>query len=271
VAEAPVPPNELVQRVARIEDPDVDGTYLQQGRATLERLERLLPEGWSWDGKRVLDFGCGAGRTLRHLAPRAPQAELHGCDVDGPSIGWLAEQLSPPLHVLQNGERPPLRYQGDTFDLVYALSVFTHITDLWAEWLLELRRILRPGGVLVATFMNAESWVSFGFGPWDEERTGMLVTRTWNPPDLGGPFVYHSEWWLREHWGRAFEVVFLERRPPVSGPGQTAGAIVLRPRPGDLEPADLERAGDPLRELEALSRNLELLHAEAAELYSRAP
>jgi len=268
--EAPVPPNELVQRVARIEDPDVEGTYLAQGRTTLDRLERLLPPGWAWEGKRVLDFGCGAGRTLRHLTERARSAELHGCDVDAPSIEWLEEHLSPPLHVVRNAELPPLPYPDGAFDLVYALSVFTHIVDPWAEWLLELRRVLRPDGILVATFMNAESWAAFGEGPWDEERTGMLVTRTWNPRDLGGPFVYHSEWWLREHWGRAFDVAYLERRPPVVGPGQTAGAVVLSPRPDELEPYDLERPGDPLREIEALRWNLELLHAEAAGLHSRA-
>ena len=85
--------------------------------------------------------------------------------------------------------------------------------------------------------------------------------------DSGGPFVFHSEWWLREHWGRAFEIDFLERRPAVPAPGQTAGAVVLRPRPGHLDAADLERPGDGARELAAAEQNLEQLHSEAAELY----
>ena len=173
---APLPPAELVQRVCRIDDPDVEGTYLAQGRATRARLESLLPPGWSWSGKRVLDFGCGAGRTLRHLLDEP--AELYGCDVHGPSIRWLEEHLSPPLNVVQSGTRPPLPYEAGAFDLVYALSVFTHIAEGWAGWLLELRRILRPDGILVATFMNDESWRLFGRGEWDEERTGMLVTKT---------------------------------------------------------------------------------------------
>ena len=215
LTEAPLPPAELVQRVCRIDDPDVEGAYLAQGRATRARLESLLPPGWSWSGKRVLDFGCGAGRTLRHLLDEP--AELYGCDVHGPSIRWLEEHLSPPLNVVQSGTRPPLPYEAGAFDLVYALSVFTHIAEGWAEWLLELRRILRPDGILVATFMNDESWRLFGRGEWDEERTGMLVTKRWNPMDSGGPFVFHSEWWLREHWGRAFEIDFLERRPAVVG------------------------------------------------------
>jgi len=262
---APLPPDDLVQRVHQIATPDVGATYLAEGLATRERLERLLPAGWSWEGKRVLDFGCGAGRTLRHLLDEG--AELHGCDLHAPSIHWLDEHLSPPLHVLQNARRPPLPYEDASFDLVYALSVFTHIAEGWAEWLLELRRILRPDGILVATFMNAQSWRAFAHGSWDEERVGMLVTKTWNPLDAGGPFVYHSEWWLRDHWGRAFEIDFLERSPSVAAEGQTAGAVILRPRSGALVPTDLERPGDCTRELAALQRNLEQLQSEAVELH----
>lgn len=265
LTQAPVPPDGLVQRVCRIDGAEVEGTYLSQGRSTRERLERLLPADWSWEGKRVLDFGCGAGRTLRHLLDTG--AELHGCDVHGPSIRWLEGHLSPPLRLVESGPLPPLPYEDGSFDLVYALSVFTHIADGWAEWLLELRRILRPDGILVATFMNDESWRLFGRGEWDEERTGMLVTRTWNPADAGGAFVFHSEWWLREHWGRAFEVDFLERRPPAVGPGQTAGAVVLRPRSKDVGAADLERPADGTRELSALRRNVDQLRLEAAELH----
>jgi SAM-dependent methyltransferase len=226
----PTPPEELIQRVCRIDAPDVDAEYEAGGRAARERLERLLGPGWSWRGKRVLDFGCGAGRTLRHLLDEG--AELYGCDVHGPSIAWLEEHVAPPLHVHRNGERPPLPYDDDTFDLVYALSVFTHLPEGWAEWLLELRRVLKPDGWLVATFMNEASWQAYGTGdPWDEERTGMRVTKLDNPLDFGGPFVYHSEWWLRERWGRTFEIAHLERQPPELGPGQTAGAVVMRPLP----------------------------------------
>jgi SAM-dependent methyltransferase len=155
----PVPPEEPLQRVAHIDDADLEGVYLANGRVTRERLESLLGPDWSWQGKRVLDFGCGAGRTLRHLLDTG--AELHGCDVHGPSVDWLAGHLSPPLHVHRNDELPPLPYADGLFDLVYALSVFTHLADTWEEWLVELRRVLAPDGLLVATFLNERSWDLF--------------------------------------------------------------------------------------------------------------
>jgi len=69
----------------------------------------------------------------------------------------------------------------------------------------------------------------------------MLVTKRDNPWDLGGPFVYLSEAWLREHWGRHFQILQLERFPPRPLPAQTrrrghedAGAV---PAPSTTGPS----------------------------------
>ena len=144
-AEIPTPPLELAQRVGWIDDDDVMSVYEAIGERSRARLERLLPEDWSWEGKRILDFGCGAGRTLRHFLDEARAAEFYGCDIDSPSIAWLSEHLSPPFHVFESGELPSLPQPDGFFDLVYAFSVFTHLGDEWAGWLLELHRVLKPG------------------------------------------------------------------------------------------------------------------------------
>jgi SAM-dependent methyltransferase len=257
-----------MQRVGRIDDPDVAAVYDAIGRHSRARIERLLPADWSWDGKRILDFGCGAGRTLRHFLDEAERAEFYGCDIDGASIAWLADHFSPPLNVFESGELPSLPQPDGFFDLVYALSVFTHLTDQWAGWLLELRRVLKPNGLLVATFLNEGFWADFGRGPWNEDRVGMNVTKTWNPWDSGGPIVFHSEWWIREHWGRQFEVLFLERHDPAEEP-RSQGAALLQGRPERLETADLERPGVDPRERDALEHNIEQLNCEAGELFAQ--
>jgi SAM-dependent methyltransferase len=263
----PFPPLELLQRVGRIDDPDVEGTYEVIGRHCRARLERLLPDDWSWEGKRVLDFGCGAGRTLRHFLDEAERAEFYGCDIDGSSIDWLGEHLSPPLRVFQSEEQASLPQADAFFDLVYAFSVFTHLTDEWGGWLLELHRVLKPQGLLFATFLNEAQWKDFGQGTWDEDRVGMNVIKKWNPWDGGGPIVFHSEWWIHEHWGRAFEILSIEHRDPEEPEGQ--GAVLLRRRADRQERADLDRPGDDPRELHALHHNVEQLHQEAGELFAQ--
>jgi SAM-dependent methyltransferase len=267
IQEVPLPPVELMQRVGRIEEGSVAEGYQAIGLHCRERVERLLPDDWSWEGKRVLDFGCGAGRTLRHFLAEAERAEFHGCDIDEASVDWLSEHLVPPLHVFRSGEEPRLPRPDGFFDLIYAFSVFTHISDHWAGWLLELHRALAPDGFLVATFLNESHWRVYNRVPWDEERVGMNVIKKWNPWDDGGPIVFHSEWWLREHWGRAFDVLHFEPTDPEEPGGQ--GAMLLYPRPVQLTTPDLEEpSGDP-RELAALQTTVEQLHEEAADLYAQ--
>jgi SAM-dependent methyltransferase len=256
-----------MQRVGRIEEPKLHAAYEAIGRHSRERIERLLPADWSWHGKHVLDFGCGAGRTLRHFLAEAERAEFHGCDIDAKSIDWVTRHLVPPLHVFRSDEQPRLPQADGFFDLVYALSVFTHVTNHWAGWLLELHRVLKPGGLLMATFLHEPHWSTYRQGAWDEDRIGMNVIKRWNPWDAGGPLVFHSEWWIREHWGRAFDVLLFEPTDPEEPEGQ--GAVLLRARPVQLTQSDLRQPADDPRELAALQTNVEQLHEEAAELFSQ--
>ena len=192
------------------ESDDPIEAYLREGAAVRERIERLLPEGWDWAGKRVLDFGCGSARVLRQFLDEAEQAQFWGCDIDAPSIAWVEANLSPPLRVFHNGIAPPLPLEAGSLDLVYATSVFTHIDELWSDWLLELHRVLAPGGRLISSFLGEGMWEALVGEPYEEDAVGMTVRRHWTAQDA---WVFHSEWWLREHWGRPFDVDAVARPP----------------------------------------------------------
>jgi SAM-dependent methyltransferase len=239
--------------------------YEQVGRMLRGAVEDLLPQDWSWHDKRVLDFGCGSARMLRHFLGEAEQAEFWGCDIDGPSIAWMQENLCPPLHCFRNDPEPPLPFEGSYFDLIWATSVFTHIADRWSGWLLELQRLLAPGGLLFATYHGELIWDAYLEEPYPEDEVGMAVVEHWHSWDRCGPMVFHSEWWIRAHWGRAFEVLKI-RRPRPSGDGPPAmwhTLVLARRRPVQLSPDELERPEpDEPRELEALRTNLRLVQGE---------
>jgi SAM-dependent methyltransferase len=261
------PPDLLATRVGGT----VEG-YREIARFHRERIGSLLPADWSWDGKRVLDFGCGPGRTLSEFAPEAGRAEFVGCDIHAESLDWARAHL-PQYTFVQNGEEPPVDLPVASFDLIYAVSVFTHLTDHWAGWLAEMHRLLRPGGLGVFSFLGEGLWQPFGAGAqaeWVEDETGMLITLPGRSWDEGGPNVFHSEWWLREHWGRGFEIVELRARDTWHG-AEGHGWIVLRREPGELSADELERPNpaDP-REARALLRNLRLLTSEARNNASHA-
>jgi SAM-dependent methyltransferase len=246
VADLPLPPPEFARRVGCLPD-DGMSRYESLGAEIRAEIDARLPGDWRWDGKRVLDFGCGAGRVLRRYAAEAAVAEFHGCDLDPEMVAWVGENLCPPVAGAHaNGPAPPLPFGDSRFDLIYATSVFTHIGKGWSEWLLEMHRLLAADGILIATFLGSGMSVEIAGEPWDEDRIAMNVLTARG----GQPNVLHSQWWLREHWGRLFE---FERLDPAGFTMEAAnaeyghGTVVLRPRPVSLSAAELEREapGEP--------------------------
>jgi SAM-dependent methyltransferase len=259
----PLPPFELALRVGHPRGHTHDD-YLAIGRRLHDAILAALPEGFVLEGKRALDFGCGAGRTLRHFLDVADRAEIWGCDIDRQSIAWLEANLCPPLRCFRNRASPPLDVEDGYFDLVWAMSVFTHIDEGWAEWLLELHRVLAPDGLLVASYMGAVPFERLLDEPYVEDEVGMLVRNHWRRLEDGGAWVFHSRWWLHAHWGRAFDIDAL--RSGVDGGGGLAHSIlVARPRPiapsvealRRIEPAER-------RELAGLETQVRMLRQELA-------
>lgn len=144
----PVPPKELwLGYGANAQE------YVSSGKHDVTEMVRILGEqGFSvGSAKRILEFGCGAGRMIRHLPELAPHAELWGVDLSAQHIRWSIDNLSPIIHFATTTTVPHLPFEDRTFDLIYCGSVFTHIEDIQETWLLELGRILRPAGKLYIT------------------------------------------------------------------------------------------------------------------------
>jgi SAM-dependent methyltransferase len=109
------------------------------------------------DGKKVLDFGCGAGRMIRWFKPFAEKCEVWGTDISSDCIFWAKKYLRPPFNFATTTTIPHLPFEDFYFDLIYAGSVFTHIDDLAEAWLLELRRILKKDGRIFITIQDKHS------------------------------------------------------------------------------------------------------------------
>jgi SAM-dependent methyltransferase len=260
--EVPLPPPELAFRVGVTDPDDPVGSFDEMGRNIREIVVGYQGEDWFVEGRRVLDFGCGAGKLLRHFLPEAERCEFIGCDIDEASIEWLRENFSPPLNVFVCEEEPGLLLPDEHVDLALAMSVFTHLTDYWAGWLLEIHRVLRPGGRFICTFLGEGMSESIAGEPWNPDRIGMNVLRPWQSWDEGGPSVQHSEWWLRAHWGRAFEFEQVK-----DGARFGHGMLVLRKREVEITEAELlaPEPGEP-REVAALRHNVDQLSAETIAL-----
>jgi SAM-dependent methyltransferase len=201
--------------------------------------------------------------VLRYFLREAENAELYGCDIDAASIEWLQQELSPPIRPFVNNEHPPLPFGDSELDLVWAFSVFTHLVDTWSNWLIELRRVLRPGGLLIASFLGRGVCEELAGEAWADEHFGMNVLGYGQSWDEGGPNVFVSPWWIRAHWGRAFDIAQL--RDSERG----HGFVLLKkphsrtsPSPRQLE---LPEEAEP-REWQALRHQVRQLQREIVEL-----
>jgi SAM-dependent methyltransferase len=267
---APLPPFELANRVGALNPDDWVDHFERLGVAIRREVDRLLPADWVWEGKRALDFGSGAGRALRHFSDLTPHNEFWGCDIHAESIEWLNANLAPMRGVVCH-DAPGLPLEDESVDLIWATSVFTHLTDHWSGWLLELHRLLAPGGVLIATFLGEAMSDAIANEPWDESRVGMNVTAYDESFDVGGPNVLMSPWWITARWSRAFDILRLEPSGFMGARGNGHGVVVVRKRSIPVTIADLERP-EPgeAREWTALLHQRDQLYGEMSRWRAQA-
>jgi SAM-dependent methyltransferase len=156
----------------------------------------------------LLDWGCGCGRVLRHWSRLEPTG-VFGCDIHPRMVDWCREHL-PFTLVAVNELSPPLPYEESSFDLVYAFSVMTHLSEqLQHEWVAECRRVLRPGGFFLFSTLG-EYFVSRDrLTP--EERTsfenGNLVVLYERSAGSSLCSAYHPHEYVRRELARDYDPV----------------------------------------------------------------
>jgi SAM-dependent methyltransferase len=100
---------------------------------------------------RMLDFGVGWGRHARFFARDTKFGNIYGVDV-WPLMIELCRTSMVPASVSLIEPFGQLPYRNQFFDIVYAFSVFTHLPETIANhWLEEIRRVTRPGGMMIMT------------------------------------------------------------------------------------------------------------------------
>ncbi len=169
----PIPPASLRPGYS----PDDDAMYLKWGKfdhdLILNVTDRYLD---IHQPLRILDFGCSSGRVLRHFETERQSAgwRLHGVDTQAMAIEWLRSFWPSAYDVCGTNEVVPvLPFEGNYFDIIFGISVFTHIKYRWDTWLCELRRCLKPGGLCLQTVHCEEAWSLFARGDAEWQISGV--------------------------------------------------------------------------------------------------
>jgi SAM-dependent methyltransferase len=216
----PLPPRRLMVRVAGTADPE---WFLRSGRAAYDAITAHVALAGS---ESILDFGCGCGRVTRYWADF--DGSVAGSDVSRKAIDWCRENLGF-ASFLHNGLEPGLDADDDAFDLVYALSVFTHLTeDLQLAWRDELHRVLRPGGRLLLSTHGRSYLSRLDANERERFERGELVVRWADMPGTNLCSAYHPERYLRGTFARGF--TFVELEPEGARGNPTQDLVLLQKR-----------------------------------------
>jgi SAM-dependent methyltransferase len=201
----PMPSPELVMLVAGVYAPAV---FFESGLRSADRIRAMLDRrGLDIAGfESLLDLGCGCGRVMRHWKWLRGCA-LHGADYNPYLVDWCSQNLRFARFVTNDGS-PPLRYDEDAFDFVYAISVFTHLdASLQLPWMRELRRVLRPDGLLYLTLHGRGRLDELGDAERARFEAGDLVVRGAGDVGTNACSAYHPEPYVRETFAEGWEVL----------------------------------------------------------------
>jgi len=116
-----------------------------RNEAQSRRLQDMIP----LDRERVLDLGCGAGYWTSAIAKRYPWMQVEGIDYGAEFLAKAAREHRLDRARFLRGDIARLPFRDRSFDCVYADNTLEHSYSVNGT-LLEVHRVLRPGGVLVA-------------------------------------------------------------------------------------------------------------------------
>lgn len=181
-------------------------------------LEWLEGNGAKHDS--LLDIGCATGRFIRHAHHNF--REVIGCDINRSHVDWVGRHLRRDIKIFQNTSVPTLPLPDNCIDVVTAFSVFTHIECFDTTWLMELRRVLRPGGVAWLTIHEERTWREIA-PTWPlyaalmahpdylaaKDSPTLPNDRTvfrWHTDRSYSSNVFYTQKYIKEIWGRILSV-----------------------------------------------------------------
>lgn len=195
--------------------------FLEVGRTCAANIEdALISIGTSMKKfNSILDLGCGCGRTLRHFGQYFSKADFHGCDINQPLIMWCQKNI-PSASFIVNDPLPPLPYKTGQFDLIYLISVFTHLDEEYQDkWLQELKRITKKDGIVIISTHGEAAFNTLT--PQQLEIINQkgsyfyeCYQKTFRPDGLPNFYQasFHTRDYIFKKWSKYFQILkFIER------------------------------------------------------------
>jgi SAM-dependent methyltransferase len=138
--------------------------YLNSGRDAARFIKTIIvEERGNAESIQVLDFASGYGRVTRHLSAMMPGCSVVGCDIHSDAVEFMSKIG---LDAIQSTLVPEELPSDRKFDVIFAISFFTHMPDLtWGRWLKSIASLLAPDGILIFTTHGRAAISNMGITP----------------------------------------------------------------------------------------------------------
>jgi SAM-dependent methyltransferase len=183
--------------------------YWESGRETAGWIKsQTTPFLSPGQALKILDWGCGPARVLRHLPEIfGSENSFYGTDYNPSTVKWCAQALEG-IDISDCPFLPPTQYEEYAFDLVYGISVFTHLPEnAHYQWREELFRITKPGAILLLTTQGQAFLEKM---TQEEQRLFMdntLLVRGKTREGHRTFSAFHPEVWARAFFAARFEIL----------------------------------------------------------------
>lgn len=181
--------------------------YIKNGIIDAKNLKQLLEKHINLNNKKVLDWGCGPARVIRHFPDLLPNTQFFGTDYNKKSISWNKENIQN-VQFHNNAINPPTDFKENTFDAIYGLSIFTHLSEEnHNNWINELYRIANKNAILIITThgeafkerLVKKDQLKFEANQLVVEANTLEGHRTYA--------AYHPPKWMKKQFQEKFEIV----------------------------------------------------------------
>jgi SAM-dependent methyltransferase len=149
-----------------------------------------------------------------------PGVEIWGCDPWAEAIAWGRGAL-PEVQLEQLSMQPPTPFAEDQFDLVYGISILTHLPlDAQQAWLAELARIVRPGSLVALTLQGRRALDRFSPAERAAWEAGEMIERSGVQEGSRLYLAYHPPGFARDVLFADWTLLVHEEDSPVGSGGQ---------------------------------------------------
>jgi SAM-dependent methyltransferase len=229
----PVPEGNRILRVYGVDRPKA---FLIAGATSYQRITQLVERYYplrSTRKLRILDWGCGCAGVGRYFLNDSAY-EYRGIDIDVDNVEYCKSTVCADEGIFGSCDlMPPTRFADASFDIIFGISVVTHLSEeTQFAWLSELRRLIRPHGILILTVLGLQAAAKAKIlSETSIRKDGFLFTSGPSPiGDVIGSQDYygttlHMPDYVFSKWQGAFEIIEY-----LASGWSHQDVVVLRPR-----------------------------------------